>query len=155
MNAITGYKAYNQDFTNNYGEIHEVGKSYILTDDIKWRKVGFHYCQNLEDVFRYYNAFEDIVICKVTGYGIVHSYYDEYYGYDISVSNNIFIEKMLSRDEIIAYGQSLTGFRLYRFIMGIKLSNEEIEFIMKNKDDPVAIKYLEYYQWGEEDAFRR
>lgn len=155
MDVVSGYKAYNSDFSNNYDEKYEVGKSYHFPGDIKWKKSGFHFCQNLEDVFRYYSAFDDIIICAVTGFGNVYSFFDDYNEYEIMVSNNISIQRVLSRDEIIEYGKSLNGFRLLRYLTGIKLTDDEIEYIMEDKNDTLAMQYIEYYQWGNKDVFNR
>ena len=54
------------------------GKEYYIEGPIKFKERGFHFCKNLEDVFRYYNGFdENTVICEVEGFGEIDTYNDE------------------------------------------------------------------------------
>ena len=56
---IYGYKCFNGDMTNLYGDKFEVGKSYILKGKFKSGPHGnaFHMCLNLEDTLKYFCAF--------------------------------------------------------------------------------------------------
>ena len=52
---VIGYKGFNKDFTNRYGDKFEIGKIYHADSEIKWgnKGNGFHLCTNIEDCFRY------------------------------------------------------------------------------------------------------
>ena len=76
---IIGYKCFNKGLTNRYGYKFEVGKEYIRTGEIKFGNNGngFHFCKNIEDTFRYFNAMEEEVeICLVIGHGTYEKYED-------------------------------------------------------------------------------
>ena len=68
---MTGFKAtYNMKCM---GMEYEVGKTYELEGKLKICHNGFHFCQKLEDVFRYYNIFCDVVVLKVEILGkVIH-----------------------------------------------------------------------------------
>lgn len=155
-----GYKCFNKDMTNRYGRKMKVGDVYIANGKVKVgnNDHGFHFCKNLEDTFRYFDAMnDDVMICLVRGFGNIDEYSDEYNGYyNIYASEHIEILKILSREEIIAYGLNLFYFRACRFIQGYKLNNDEIEiFKEKYKNYNSVLKYIEYYQLGNTDAFKK
>lgn len=146
---ILGYKAFNSDFTNNYGIKFEVGKIYLAKGKIKFGTNGFHMCKNIEDTFRYFDALNnEIKICKVKGSGkIIESYddYNEYY--DIFAVSKLEILKLLSHKEVVDMGISLSDPRVERFISGYKLTKEEIEmFKEKFYYSDRILKTIEYYQ---------
>ena len=151
---IIGYKAYNKGLTNQFGEKFEIGKEYVSNSKIKWKKQGYHFAERLEDVLRYYNGFDEIDICLVMGYGDIHKDYDSYYDYETIVSSHLKIIRILSREEIITYAQTLSDQRLCRFVSGYKLTEDEIELLTTGRSELVQ-KYVRYYQYGEEDVFRR
>ena len=51
---MKGYKAFNYDFTCRDFQ-YEVGKTYEIEGKLKICENGFHFCEELGDVFRYYN----------------------------------------------------------------------------------------------------
>ena len=122
MNRIKGYKAFN-NMMDRYGNVYEIDKEYHVAGRIKWQENGFHFCNNLEDVFRYYDGFcENTTICLVEGFGTIVTYYDDYAEYyDMYVSSDIKILKVLSREEIINEVLDKNIFAKQRFISGFKL----------------------------------
>ena len=59
---IKGYKGFNNDFTCKNMK-YEIGKFYDYNDKIKICKSGFHFCENIKDVFDYYSGnYENIFI---------------------------------------------------------------------------------------------
>ena len=150
-----GYKAFGKGLQNQFAEKFIVGQVYSLHDDISYQKNGFHFCENLEDVLRYYDGMnEDIDICQVVGFGNVKSYEDEYYDYQIYVADHMQILKVLSRKEIIEYAKGLNDLRLCRFISGFALNEDEIAYLLEKRSLQVQ-KYIQYYQYGDKDAFKR
>lgn len=146
---IKGYKCFNEDFTNRYGFKFSVGKIYITDSHVKFRSRGFHFCKNLEDTFRYFDAFNlKIKICEVVGSGNITTYSDEYYGYyDMYSCEKLEIKHELNRKEIIDYGLSLDYTKVSRFIQGLKLTKEEIDkFKQRYKNYINVIQAIEYYQ---------
>lgn len=150
---IIGYKAFNKNFTNNYNQKFEVGKTYFCPGKIEYgvNGNGFHFCENIEDTLRFFNAMnEEIIICEVVGMGEILSYDDEYNGYyDMHVCSEIYISKVLSRDEIVNYFISQPKFRQERFIQGYKLTAEEISLFNSKQ----LTKTINYYQKNIKDAF--
>lgn len=145
--------------TNRYGKKFEVGKVYSIEGDISFGNNGngFHFCKNMEDTLRYFDATSDEVkICLVKGFGKFILEEDDYNGYyDMYSIENIEILKILSREEIIKIALGLNELRVCRFIQSFKLSNEEIElFKEKFKNNIRVNQYLEYYQIGNKDAFK-
>lgn len=157
---IRGYKCFNKDLTNRYGKKIEVGSVYSTNGEVKFGNDGhgFHFCKNIEDTFRYFDAMnDDVCICLVKGYGKIDTYDDEYYGYyDMYASEHIEILKLLSRKEIIDIGLNLYPERAVRFVSGIKLSDDEIEmFKEKFKNNDCVIRAINYYQLSDKDAYSK
>ena len=108
---VIGYKGFNKDFTNRYGNKFEIGKVYHADGEIKWGNNGngFHLCTNIEDCFRYVDS-DTSVITEVIGFGKMKEYDDEYYGYyDMYVCENLRIVRVISREEIISMMLHLCG----------------------------------------------
>ena len=51
--TITGYKAFNKDMTCR-GFQYEVGKEFVIDQEIKLCEKGFHFCENPLDTLSYY-----------------------------------------------------------------------------------------------------
>ena len=102
---IKGFKAFNKDHTNRYGVPFEEGKSYHVDGPISFGNDGngFHMCTHLSDVFRYFDP-ENVDVAEVIGSGeyVVEDIEDwsEPY-YDMYAVSDIYIDKFLSREEII------------------------------------------------------
>ena len=133
---LYGYKAFNSDLTNRYGQKFEVGKTYHANGPIRWGNYGngFHFCHNLEDCLCYFDASLGVEIAKVRGYGTIKAYNDEYYGYyDMYVCEYLDVIKVLSREEIINELLKTTEERWERFCRNYNLTEEEKElFYIKN-----------------------
>ena len=156
--ATLGFKAFNSDCTNRYGMKFLENIEYSFDGQLQYGSSnnGFHFCENLEDSFRFFNSFEDdIVIGKIIADDKIVSKDDNFYGYyGLCVTNKIKVLKFMSREEVINYGLSLVGERLYRFIRGYKLTAGEIKILQdKFKDDYMAITNIEYYQLNDKEAF--
>lgn len=144
---ITGYKAFNKDMTNRYGTKFLIGILYTSNGIVKFKNNGFHLCKNFEDTLRYFDAFnEQINICKVSGFGNIDKYNNEYYGYlDMYAVEKLYIDKLLNRNEILEMAKDLPNYRLEKFVSLYKLTQEEIDFLKPFSDDvDSAIKYYQY-----------
>lgn len=159
MNEIYGFKCFNKDMTNRYGRKIEVGKIYSTNGNVKFgnNSHGFHFCKNLEDTFRYFNATEEEVsVCYVRGFGKIDVYDDKYNDYyDMYAAENIEIIKKLSREEIINYELNKYEERVIRFIQTFRLTNDELYLFQEkfSKNDRV-MKAIDYYQLGNKDAYK-
>lgn len=153
-----GYKCFNSDMTNLYGNKFEVGKKYSIRGELKigTRGNGFHICGNLEDTLKYFGAFnEDIVICEVIGTGEILSDWDDYYGFEKLAVSELEIVKILSRDEIIQMALSFGEDRVFRFIQLFKLTEEEIKLFEEKYSKYMRILMaIEYYQKGNKDVYK-
>ena len=126
---VIGFKAFNKDFTNRYGDKFEVGETYHAQGEIKWGNNGngFHLCSNLEDCFRYFDS-NDSIIAEVIGYGNIQKYDDEYYGYfDMYVCEYLRVIRVISREEIIEMMLHTYKDRRDRFIRDFNLTSDELK----------------------------
>lgn len=155
---MTGYKCFNNNLTNRYGMPFEIGKIYKINGEIRFGNNGngFHFCKNMEDTLRYFDAMNNTVsICSVIGSGQICTYFDDYYGYyDMFASSQIEILKELTREEIIITALNLNVFRVQRFLSLFKLYKEEIElFKQRYYNEESVYSVIEYYQENKFDAF--
>ena len=124
---IYGFKAFNKGLINKYGIKFTEGQIYTVKGQILFGHNGFHFCLNIEDCFRYFDAQnEDIDVAYVKGFGKIVKYDDEYYGYyDMFASEKIEIVKVLTREEIINIVLKRPDYCQLRFIRDFKLAKEE------------------------------
>ena len=158
---IRGYKAFNSDMTNRYGKIFLEGETYSIDEKPKFgiNGVGFHFCERLEDTLRYFPAMEEeIKLAQVTGLGDFVTREDDYWGYYDMYSTNILrIDKILTHEEIIDMFLNLRNhFRVNRFLMGFRLTEEEIElFRLAYSSDFTIQQTISYYQEGKLDTYKK
>lgn len=157
---IVGYKAFENTLINRYGVEFKVG-DFVSTDGpIKPGLVGngFHLCEHFEDCFRFVDTNQNILLCKVIGFGeISDEYEDDYNGYyGIYACSHMYIEKIMQRDEIIEMGLELSkDNRLTRFIEMFPMSDDEIlKFEERLSEyDKHLKKTIDYYHYGNKKAF--
>ena len=159
---IKGYKAFDNGLINRYGKKFEVEKTYTTNGEISFGNDGngFHFCKNIEDTLRYFDAIEnDVLIAEVTASGYIVQYEDEYNGYyNMYSARTIRIDRIIDRKELIEMFLTKITFeeRVKRFIQLFKLTEEEIEmFKEKYKDSIRIINAIKYYQEGETDIYEK
>ncbi len=157
MKIIRGYKAFNEDMTNRYGMKFEEGETYFVTGEAVFgvNGNGFHFCQNIEDTFRYFDP-EKCKIAKVTGSGDIASYSDEYNGYyDMYSSTVIRIDRILKREEILKAVLDKGDISIRRFLQtGFSLTEDEIsQFEVRIGKNKSTKAYLDFYARNDKDAF--
>lgn len=148
---VRGYKAFNSDKTNRYGKKFIAGQIYHNNDEeLKFGNngSGFHMCTSLCDVFRYFDS--NASVAKVIGFGNCLGYDDEYYGYyDMYVTSNLYIERFLTREEIITKMLNSSYFDVKKFLMTFTLNADEKKlFLEKFKDDIDITNIILCYQFG-------
>ncbi len=144
---MKGYKVLNKGLINRYGFKYELNKKYKLDGTLKWKENGFHFCTYPEDTLRYIDAFnEEIDLTEVEGSGELQLYEDDYYGYyDMYASEEIIINRIVPREEFISMVvNSKNPDRVKRLISGIKLTEDEINFIRERYNN--LDFYIDYYQ---------
>lgn len=62
---IKGFKAFNRDLTSMNCFQFEVGKTYCHNGPVAICQSGFHFCQDLIDLDKYYSFSNDIRVCEV------------------------------------------------------------------------------------------
>lgn len=153
---LKGYKVFNSDMTNRYGLPFEVGSTYRVNGEISFGNQGngFHMCKNICDVFRFFDS-DDIIVAEVTGRGRCAEYSDEYNGYyDMYAVEEITIDKILSRAEIISKMLSSSDFDNKKFLMTFNLSEEEKqEYLRLYSKNLTMLEWLVYYQFGYKKIF--
>lgn len=158
---IRGYKAFSKGLINSYDVSFEVGKGYHVDGDIKFGTTGngFHFCKNMEDTLRYVNGIdEEIEICEVVGSGTIVEFEDDYYGYyDMYACSDLYIEKILTREEIMDMAHHMNEIGLHRLFMGYKLTKEELETLRKliKPYQKHLEKTISYFQLGDKDVYNR
>lgn len=155
---VNGYKCFDAGLTSRYGDKYEEGKTYYSKTDVKFNKGGFHMCANLEDTLRYFDAINgEVEIAYVTGFGEINKYDDEYNEFfDMYSVENITINHILTRDEIIEYALKLPPYRAKRFVSLISLTKDEIELFKKKfYKDQMVINAINYYQTDEFKEYAR
>ena len=158
MKDIKGYKAFNKNQTNRYGVPFIEGNTYKVDGEISFGNNGngFHMCTHLSDVFRYFDAIDDnISVAKVIGRGDRKEYNDEYEGYyDMYACRELYIERFLSREEIISCMLVSVESDVVKFLKTFRLTGDEkVRFLRKFKGNQRVLEYILYYQYGIEDAF--
>jgi hypothetical protein len=154
-----GFKGFNEDMTNRYGQKFEEGKTYHTDEEIGFGndKYGFHFCEKIEDVFRYFDP-ENIKIARVTATGNMVEGFDDYNEYyDMYSAETIHIDHILSREEIVLEILSGSPLRVCRFLStGFKLnSEEEMLFRSKFANDGLVNTFLDFYVREDKDAFKK
>lgn len=150
---VKGYKAFNKDATNRYGQPFTEGETYQVEGEIKFGNDGngYHMCTSLSDVFRYVNATDDdVLVAEVTGRGKYAKYDDTYYGYyDMYSFEEMTIDKFLPREEVIDMMLNSPTHEVKKFLITCRLSEEEkVLFARKFRSDLEVIKCLLYYHFG-------
>ncbi len=155
---MVGFKSFNGDLTNAYGMKFEVGKTYTIDGELEFglKGNGFHFCKNLEDTLKFFD--EDRVIAKVVGSEELLKRDDEKQDFfDMYVARNLFVERVLSREEIIGMVLSYKNpDRVIRFIIFFPLTEEEkVLFRIRFKDNIKILCAISYYQDNDKEAYAR
>ena len=92
--SMKGYKAFNEDWTCKEFQ-YEIGKTYELPEgsELKICECGFHFCENLIDVFGYY-PYDDTKIAEVEALGEIQQEGTKF------CTNKIRIIREVPRDEL-------------------------------------------------------
>ena len=163
MVNITGYKAFDEDRKNRYGNPFEEGKIYQVDGCPVFgvMGVGYHFCERLEDTLRFFDGMnKPIEIAKVTSLGDYVTRDDEYYGYyDMYCTKKIRIDRFLTRDEIIKmfleHPERQNEFRVCRFLQGYRLTEREKQmFRLAYVSNDRIQKTISYYQDGDKDVYQ-
>lgn len=154
---MQGYKCFNSDMTNSYGDKFEVGKRYTIKGKLKIGTTGngFHMCENIEDTLKYFGAMNtEIVVCEVVGSGEILSSWDDYYGFEKYAVSVLDIVRIIPREEIIEMALKFNEERAFRFVQLFKLNSIEIK-LFENvfKKHIRVLKAIEYYQKGNKKVY--
>jgi len=90
---MIGYKATYNGYCLN--QLYKVGETYTLDGELEICKNGFHFCQDLIDVFNYYSPNKNLKIFKVEALGDIDSREDK------SVTNKIKILEEVNLSNLI------------------------------------------------------
>jgi hypothetical protein len=90
---MRGYKASYDGLCNN-NFLYEVGKTYEMEEDPIICKRGFHFCENPDDVLKYYSiGFKSFVLFEIDAIGKIDKWYDK------SCTNKIEIIRIIPKSE--------------------------------------------------------
>ena len=159
LDYIEGYKVFNGEFKTFNGMQFKEHAVMHVDGDVKAGPCGgrgFHLCLNFEDTFRFTE--DNPILCEVIGFGVISpEYKDEYYGYfDIYACSDIYIKRIIPREEIIEMAKELPEDRLERFIQTYKMTDGEINQIMSNLNRKLKVlKAVRYYHFGDKEAYMR
>lgn len=157
---IKGYKAFDKDGINRYGQEFLEDTHYHIDGKISFGNNGngFHFCLRMEDTFRYFDSWShDIDVAAVYGSGDIVEFNDEYYGYyDMYAASDLYVERFLSREEIIGHFLEANEFAVRRFVSSFRLTEEEIEvFKVTYADNINILNAISYYQEKDLDVYSR
>lgn len=159
---VKGYKAFNKGLINRYGRKFELGKKYSTTGEISFGNDGngFHFCKNIEDTLRYFDATDgEVEIAEVTGLDEIVTKEDEYNGYyDMYVAKTIIINNKIERKKLVnMFLTTITSEpRVIRFIQLFKLTEKEIEmFKLKYASSISIMDAIAYYQEDKKDVYEK
>lgn len=99
------YKAFERDLTCK-GFQYKIGSTYEMEGPIIPCKRGFHFCDDLKNVYSYYPVLDHIRVCEVEPLGDIIPI-----GKDKYVTNKIYIKKEIKNPKKITnIGKNCTGF---------------------------------------------
>lgn len=156
---IRGYKAFDKNMNNRYGQHFEEGETYSVSGDISYGNNGngIHFCERLEDTLRYFDAMNgEVTIAEVIGSGDIVESFDDYYGYyNMYSAQELKVVRALSRFEIVSPYLAMTNIeRVKRFVQGYRLTSvEKAIFEASYQGMSDVLKTIAYYQDGKKDAF--
>ena len=148
-----GYKCFKKGCEIKIDKIYHFGDGIKFDND----ETGYYACKRLEDALRCQTTIDgEIDVAKVTCWGVNREYQDDIYEfYDSFDYEDMVVNEIMPREDIINYGLGLDEVRVKRFISLFKLTKEEILlFKEKFKNDGSVISTIEYYQEGKGDAFK-
>ena len=156
-NYIEGYKVFDNEFKTMGGIQFSVGMHKHVAGPKKAGPSngnGFHLCKNFEDTFRYKS--NNPILCEVIGYGVIsREYIDEYNEYDgIYACSDIYVKRIIPREEIIEMAKNLPEYRLQRLISTYEMTDEEISEIEKTNNTKKIKQYTNYYHRNIKNAFK-
>ena len=155
------YKIFNKGLINKYGTKFELNRDYKIATNKKLSfgnsGYGYHIVTNLEDGYRYFDGFnQELDTTLITTNGNLVKFDDEYYDYyNMYVTDEIRILKVLNREEILDYMLKTNIYRIIRFISLYKLTDDEINIIKLNYPDDSVLNYINYYQYNDKRAFEK
>jgi len=159
ISFIEGYKVFDSNFEALGRVKFSVGEHKHIDGEIKPGPIGghgFHLCKNFEDTFRF--CPNNPILCEVIGFGIISDEYVDYYNeYDgIYACSDIFIKRVIPREEIIEMAKKLPDYKLQRLISTYIMTDEEIAQIESSLSPNAekTKKFIDYYHNGNKNAFR-
>lgn len=156
---IRGYKAFDKNMNNRYGQHFEEGHIYSVSGPISFGNSGngFHFCERLEDTLRYVDGMgSEIRIAEVIGRGNIIESFDTYNGYyNMYSAQELEIVKVLGRTEIVSqFINIFNSDRVKRFIQGYRLTEmEKAWFRACYIEQADVLKTIAYYQDGNKNVF--
>lgn len=160
-NIFHGFKIFNKGLTNRFGKKFEIGKEYHCDGEIKFGNEGhgFHVASRLEDALKYFDNNIDIAYVKCYGkYDEIKDTKEneENDNYDMYSYEYMVIEKVLTREEIIAYILNTWEDRIIKFIMYFPLTEEEKKLFREKFINNTKIQnYISYYQDNDKEVFNK
>lgn len=159
---VNGFKAFNEDMTNRYGQKFEEGKIYQIPKGTELSTgnngTGIHFSPNLEDCFHFVDAINfPCKVARVSALGRVLTFNDsfEYYGfYDLSATDKLRIDHIMTREEIMDHMLTTPGANLLTFIRDYKLEDEEARRILETfpNNHQIALA-INYYHNGDKETY--
>ena len=99
---MKGYKIFNEDMTCR-GFQYNVGETYTYDGDIGVCEAGFHFCENMKDVYNYYGFNCDLPVCVVDAVGEVITKGDKSVTNKIKIIRKIALKTILKELNLILY----------------------------------------------------
>ena len=151
---------------NQYGTPYELNREYELSGELKYSKNGFHFSIYPEETLRFRDRsngllIDDFTIVEIEATGEIEcgDDYLENEKFDtigVYASSRIKILRILTREEVFnIILNSKNPFRVRKYIMFVKLTEEEINLVKEYYNDYCTLGYIGYYHYNDEKAFEK
>ena len=157
---MKGYKVLDKGLINQYGFKYEIGKVYNLDGELDYKSNGFCFCEHPETTLLFAGDKSNFDLTEVEALGNIVSG-DDYFEnrfYEITglyATDRMRIKRLVPREELVSMVIESNNFeRMKTLNMYLRFTPEEIEAILK-KYGQAFKPYIEFYQYGDQEAFSR
>lgn len=163
---MRGYKLVDKGIVNQYKTQYKLNHEYVLNGKLKYSKNGFHFSIYPEETLRFADRDDDnfatnYMIVEIEADGEIEcgdDYLENIQADTIGVyaSTRMTILRVLQRKEVFnMILNSNNPQRVKKYIMYVKLTDEEIDLIKEKYDNYYIGAYIDYYQYKNKLAFKR
>ena len=157
---MKGYKVLDKGLINQYGFKYELNKVYELHGELDYKDNGFCFCEYPETTLIFAGDKNNFDLTEVEALGRIVSgddnFENEWYSITgLYATDKMKIKRLVPREELVSMVISSNNFKRMKFLnMYLKFTQKEIETILEQYGDVIK-PYIEFYQYGNQEAFSR